>query len=81
MVIIAKKHTPNSQRTLWLSNGRWSKDAEYLDLSNSGSTWTNAPTTQYHNQFMYAISVSNWEAYQLGGDTHPRRQHTRSGGG
>ena len=27
-VIIAKKHTPTNQRTLWVSNGRWSKDAE-----------------------------------------------------
>ena len=77
VVIIAKKHTPTRQRTLWLSNGRWSTDAEYLDLSNSGSSWTAAPNMQYHNQFMYAISVSNFEAYQLGGDTHPRRQHTR----
>ena len=24
-VIIAKKHTPTNQRTLWVSNGRWSK--------------------------------------------------------
>ena len=78
-MIIAKKHTQTNQRTLWLSNGRWSTDAEYLDLSNSGSSWSHSPNMQYHNQFMYAVSVSNFEAYQLGGDTHPRRQSTRSG--
>ena len=76
-VIISKKHTPNNQRTLWVSNGRWSRDAEYLDLSVPGSSWTNAPNNIYHNQFMSAVSISNFEAYFLGGNTNQHGLSTR----